>query len=70
MLLCIEVMFISLSTNFMFISIYSLNEIGCIYALLILIMAASETAIGLSLIVLVHRLGLKADYSSLVSLRG
>lgn len=63
-------MLISLSMNFVFIAMYIFNELGYLYALLILIMTAAETAIGLSLIVLVHRLGVKADYNSLISLRG
>jgi len=70
MLLCIELMFFSISLNFIFFSICTYNFLGQIYALLIVTTAAAETAIGLSLLVIVYRLGNKVDYNSLVTLRG
>ena len=67
MLLCIELMFFSISLNFIFFSLFSFNIIGQIFALFIVTTAASETAIGLSLIVISYRLGDKLDYHSLIS---
>ena len=70
MLLCIELMFFSISLNFIFLSIYTYNILGQIYALLIVTTAAAETAIGLSLLVVAYRLGSKVDYDALITLRG
>ena len=70
MLLCIELMFFSISLNFIFFSISTYNTLGQVYALLVVTTAAAETAIGLSLLVVAYRLGNKVDYNSLVVLRG
>lgn len=70
MLLCIELMFFAISLNFIFFSIPIYSNLGQIYALLIVTTAAAETAIGLSLLIVAYRLGNKAEYNSLISLRG
>ena len=70
MLLCIELMFFSISLNFIFFSVSTYNTLGQVYALLVVTTAAAETAIGLSLLVVAYRLGNKVDYNSLVILRG
>lgn len=70
MILCIELMFFSLGLNFIFISIFMYKTIGQGYCLLIVTTAASETAIGLSLLVLTSRLTNKINYESLITLRG
>ena len=67
MLLCIELMFFAISLNFIFFSLYCFNITGQLYALLIVTTAASETSIGLSLLVISYRLGDKLDYRSLIS---
>jgi NADH:ubiquinone oxidoreductase subunit K len=46
------------------------NNIGQIFCLLIITTAASETAIGVSLLIIALRLGNKINYQSLVQLRG
>nr|QFP99040.1 NADH dehydrogenase subunit 4L [Rhizaria sp.] len=67
LLLCIELMFFSISLNFIFFSIYLYNFLGQIFCLLVVTSAASETAIGLSLLVTACRLGNEVTYDSLVS---
>lgn len=70
MLLCIEVMFFGISLNFVFFSVF-LNYIsGQIMALVILMSAAAEGTIGLSLVVIASRLGTSVAYSSFSILRG
>jgi NADH-quinone oxidoreductase subunit K len=69
MLLCIELMFFSISLNFVFFSIYTFNSIGQVFCLLIVTAAASETAVGLSLLVIASRLGSVVNYESLTTLR-
>ena len=51
-LVSIELLFISSFLNFIIFSIYYYNIEGFIYSLLILILAAVESALGLSLIIL------------------
>jgi NADH-quinone oxidoreductase subunit K len=70
MLLCIELMFFSLSLNFIYLSVFTYQPIGQIFALLIVTTAASETAIGLGLLVVVLRLSNKINYNALITLRG
>ncbi len=70
MILCIELMFFSISLNFVFFSIYTYNELGQILALFIVTTAAAETAIGLSLLTISYRLSNSINYNKLVILRG
>jgi NADH-quinone oxidoreductase subunit K len=68
LILCIEMMFFSISLNFVFFSVYLYNNIGQILSLLVVTSAAAETAIGLSLLVTACRLGNEVSYDSLVSI--
>jgi NADH:ubiquinone oxidoreductase subunit K len=70
MLLSMELMFFSLVLNFIFLSSFTDQTLGQIYSLLIIATAASETVIGLGLLIVVFRLSNKIDYKSLVVLRG
>ena len=70
MLICMELMFFSICLNFIFISVFTTNLFGQTIALLIVTTVASETAIGLSLLVVSYRLGDKITYNSLTNLRG
>jgi NADH-quinone oxidoreductase subunit K len=67
LLLCIELMFFSISLNFIFFSIFLFNFSGQILCLLVVTSAAAETAIGLSLLVTAYRLGNEVSYDSLIS---
>ena len=49
-LVCIELLFLSSFLNFIIFSSYYLNIDGFIYSLVILILAAAESALGLSII--------------------
>ena len=70
MILCIELMFFSVSLNFIFFSVYSTNPSGQIFSLLIVTVATTDTTIGLSLLILASRLGNEINYNSLATLRG
>jgi NADH-quinone oxidoreductase subunit K len=70
LIVCIEMMFFSISLNFVFFSIYLYNSLGQILCLFVVTAAAAETAIGLSLLVTACRLGNVVNYDSLVTLRG
>lgn len=67
LLLCIELMFFSISLNFIFFSVFLHNPLGQILCLLVVTSAAAETAVGLSLLVTASRLGDEVNYDSLVS---
>ena len=54
-LLFIELIFISISILFLFSSLYLDDIEGLIFSLVILIVAATESAIGLSLIIVFYR---------------
>lgn len=70
LMLCIEMVFFSISLNFIFFSVYLYNSLGQILCLLVVTSAAAETAIGLSLLVTACRLSDEVSYASLVTLRG
>jgi len=70
MMLNIELMFFSVGLNFLFFSLFSQNIIGYLYVLLIVTTAATETAVGLGLLIVAYRLGNEVSYDSLVTLRG
>lgn len=55
-LIALELLLLSTQINFVLVSIYSGELIGQLYALLILTVAAGESAIGLALIILYYRL--------------
>ncbi len=55
MLMSIELMLLAVNLNFLFFSVYLDDLIGQIFALLILTVAAAESAIGLALLVVYYR---------------
>lgn len=55
-LISLEILLMSINLNFIFFSIYLDDILGEIFSLLILTVAAAESAIGLSIIVVYFRL--------------
>lgn len=55
MLMSIELMLLAVNLNFLFFSVYLDDMIGQVFALLILTVAAAESAIGLALLVSYYR---------------
>ena len=55
MLMSIELMILAVNLNFLFFSAYLDDLIGQLFALLILTVAAAESAIGLALLVVYYR---------------
>lgn len=56
MLMSLEMMFLSVSFNLIFLSIYLDDIVGQIFSLLILTVAASESSIGLAILVIYYRI--------------
>lgn len=55
-LMCIELMLLSLNLNFVTFSVYFDDLYGQVFSLMILTVAASESAIGLAIIILHYRI--------------
>lgn len=62
-MMCVELMYLGVITAFIL-------HAGAVYALLLLILAACESAIGLGLLILLYRFGRSIDFASYESLRG
>lgn len=54
-LLCIEIILLSVNLNFLFFSIYLDDMLGELFSLLILTVAAAESSIGLAIIITFFR---------------
>jgi len=55
-LMCIEVVLFSIDLNFVIFSVYLDDMVGIVFALFILTVASSESAIGLAIVVVYYRL--------------
>ncbi len=55
MLMCIELMLLAVNLNFLIFSTYLDDLIGQLFSLLVLTVAAAESAIGLALLVIYHK---------------
>jgi len=55
MLMSIELMLLSINMNFLVFSVYLDDMMGQVFALLVLTVAAAESAIGLALLVIYYR---------------
>jgi NADH-quinone oxidoreductase subunit K len=69
-LICIEVVLFSIDINFVIFSVYLDDICGQVYALFILSVAASESAIGLAIVVVYYRLQDNIVLPSIGLLRG
>jgi NADH:ubiquinone oxidoreductase subunit K len=69
-MMSIECMYLGAVTAFVFHGIAFNNITSAVYGLLILIFAASESAIGLGLLISVYRYGRSIGFSPLTSLGG
>ncbi len=56
MLMSLEMMFLSISFNLIFLSVYLDDILGQIFSLLILTVAAAESSIGLAILVVYYRI--------------
>src|SRR5258708_4360137 len=68
LIICIEVIFLSINYNFLIFSIFFDDLIGQFYTLCILTVAAAESAIGLAILIIFYRLkgGISLDLISLL----
>lgn len=70
LLMSIELMLLGVSLNFVIFSVYMQDPQGQLYAMLILTIAASESAIGLAILVVHYRIRKTISLSDLRNIRG
>ena len=56
MLMSLEIMFLAISFNLIFLSVYLDDIMGQIFSLLILTVAAAESSVGLAILVVYYRI--------------
>jgi len=69
-LMCIELLLLSVNLNFLLFSVYLDDFYGQIFSLFILTIAASEAAIGLAVLILYYRLRGNISINQIATLRG
>ena len=69
-LICIEILLLSINVNFLLLSNYFDDVYGHLFAFIILTVAASESAIGLAIIILYYRTRYDVSIIKNVSLKG
>jgi NADH-quinone oxidoreductase subunit K len=69
-LMCIEIILLSVNLNFIVFSIYLDDFLGQIFSLFILTVAAAESAIGLAILILYFRVMGNISISEIATLKG
>ncbi len=69
LLIFIELMFFAINLQFIFISYFSTNFLGYIYALLNLILAACESIIGITILIIFYKINNSVKYEALTYLK-
>lgn len=67
---CIELMYLGITICFIIVSIASADPKGQIYAILLLILAAAESAIGLGVLIVLYRFGNSIEFQAYQKLKG
>ena len=67
---CIELMYLGITICFIILSISTADPKGQIYALLLLILAAAESAIGLGILIVLYRFGSSIEFQGYQELKG
>jgi len=69
-LICIEILTLSLILSFLLFSVYFQDSMGVVFALFILAIAASESAMGLALIILQYKTRGTIQFTNSLVFRG
>lgn len=67
---CIELMYLGITICFIIVSISTADPKGQIYAILLLILAAAESAVGLGLLIVLYRFGNSIEFKEYQKLKG
>jgi NADH:ubiquinone oxidoreductase subunit K len=69
-MLSIEIMYLGLTLSFLMIGSGTSDPLGQIYALVLLVVAAAESAIGLGILIVLYRCGRTIEFTDYEDLRG
>jgi NADH-quinone oxidoreductase subunit K len=69
-LMCVELILLSVNLNFILFSVYLDDFYGQIFSLFILTVAAAESAIGLAILILYYRIRGKILINQIATLKG
>lgn len=69
-LMCIEIILLSVNLNFIVFSIYLDDFLGQMFSLFVLTVAAAESAIGLAILIIYFRLMGNISISDIATLKG
>jgi NADH-quinone oxidoreductase subunit K len=69
-LMCVELILLSVNLNFIIFSVYLDDFYGQIFSLFILTVAAAESAIGLAILIVYYRLRGNISISQVMTLKG
>ena len=69
-LMCVELILLSVNLNFIIFSVYLDDFYGQIFSLFILTIAAAESAIGLAILILYYRIRGKIQINQVSTLKG
>jgi len=69
-LMCIEMILLSVNLNFLILSAYLDDSVGQVFSLLILTVAAGESAVGLSILILYYRIRGNILINEIAALKG
>jgi len=68
--LCVEIIFLCVSLNFLLIAHFLHIQLGMLYGIITIVLAAAESVVGISLLVVLFRLSGRLSFGSLTTLRG
>lgn len=69
-LMCIEIILLSVNLNFITFSVYLDDFLGQIFSLFVLTVAAAESAVGLAILILYYRIRGNISISQVATLKG
>ncbi len=69
-MLCIELTYLGSSFVFIVTSVYFFEPTGQLYALTLILLAASETAVGLGLLIVLYKKAKRIDLANFDTLTG
>ena len=67
---CIELMYLGITISFIILANAMLDFKGQIYAILLLVLAAAESAVGLGILIVLYRFGKSVNFDKYQELRG
>jgi NADH-quinone oxidoreductase subunit K len=67
---CIEIMYLGITVCMVIVSTFNVDIKGYIYALLLIIVAAAESSVGLGILIVLYRFGKSIEFETYQELKG